>query len=147
MAQLLEKYQIPSEKVELEVTESYILEDIDNSRLRLNQLKSLGLNLAIDDFGTGYSSLSYLQKFPFDKIKIDKSFIDGLPSNKENSVIVNSIIQLCKNFNLLVLAEGVEHTEQEQFLLENGCNEGQGYLYEKPISSEQILELIKNYNR
>ena len=147
ISQLLEKYQIPSNKVELEVTESYILEDIDNSKQRLNQLKSLGLNLAIDDFGTGYSSLSYLQKFPFDKIKIDKSFIDGLPNNKENSVIVNSIIQLCENFNLLVLAEGVENKEQERFLLENGCDEGQGYLYEKPISSKKILELIANYNR
>ena len=146
IAKLLKQYQIPSNKIDLEVTESYILEDIDSSRQRLKQLKALGLNLAIDDFGTGYSSLSYLQKFPFDKIKIDKSFIDGLPDNKENSVIVNSIIQLCKNFNLIVLAEGVETKEQESFLLKNGCDEGQGYLYAKPISSKKILALIKNYN-
>ena len=141
---LLHKYQIPPDKLELEVTETSILEDVDLSKEQLQKIKEIGVILTLDDFGTGYSSLSYLQKFPFDKIKIDKSFVEDVPNNKENMVIVEAIIQLGKSFNIDVLAEGVETVEQEAYLIESGCLEGQGYYYGKPMPDENFRSYLKN---
>lgn len=95
--------------------------------------------LALDDFGTGYSSLSYLKQFPFDKIKIDKSFVDGLPDNRENCDIIDAIVHIGKSFGLKVLAEGIETMEQEAYLSKKGCQEGQGYYYGKPMSSRDFI--------
>lgn len=139
---LLQKYQIPPEKMELEVTETCILEDVETSKKQLANLKNIGVILTLDDFGTGYSSLSYLKKFPFDKIKIDKSFVEGLPENKENSVIVEAIIQLGRNFDLEVLAEGIETIEQEDYLVRSGCLEGQGYFYGKPMPEQEFIDYL-----
>lgn len=139
IAYLLDKYQIPPETMELEVTETSIMEDLEISRKQLHKIKDIGVTLALDDFGTGYSSLSYLKQFPFDKIKIDKSFIEGLPDNKENCVIVEAIVQIGKSFGLKVLAEGVETIEQENYLAEKGCQEGQGYYYSKPLSAQDFI--------
>ena len=139
---LLHKYQIPPAKLELEVTETSILEDVQLSREQLKKIKDIGVILTLDDFGTGYSSLGYLQKFPFDKIKIDKSFVDGLPDSKENKVIVEAIIQLGKSFGIAVLAEGVETREQEQYLIESGCLEGQGYHYGKPMPEADLISYL-----
>lgn len=144
---LLNKYQIPADKLELEVTETSIMEDIETSSEQLRNLKQTGIILALDDFGTGYSSLSYLKKFPFDKIKIDKSFVEDLPDSKENAVIVEAIIQLGKSFGLEVIAEGVETASQENHLRQAGCLEGQGYFYGKPIPEEEFLDLLKNWDR
>ena len=139
IATLLGKYQIPPGALELEVTETSIIEDIDTSKIQLENIKNTGVTLALDDFGTGYSSLGYLKQFPFDKIKIDKSFVEGLPDNKGNVGIVEAIVQIGKSFGLKVLAEGVETIEQETFLTSTGCQEGQGYYYGKPLSPNDFI--------
>lgn len=141
---LLHKYQLSPGSLELEVTETSILEDVELSKEQLRKIKNIGIILTLDDFGTGYSSLSYLQKFPFDKIKIDKSFVDGIPENKENTVIVDAIIQLGKSFGIEVLAEGVETITQESYLIQSGCMEGQGYYYGKPMPEDDLLQYAKN---
>ncbi|ELU08299.1 hypothetical protein CAPTEDRAFT_49711, partial [Capitella teleta] len=138
IAYLLDKYQIPPKTMELEVTETSIIEDIETSKIQLTKIKDIGVTLALDDFGTGYSSLSYLKQFPFDKIKIDKSFVEGLPENNENCVIVEAIVQIGKSFGLKVLAEGVETAEQESYLVAKGCQEGQGYYYGKPLPAQDF---------
>ncbi|OED41964.1 diguanylate cyclase [Endozoicomonas sp. (ex Bugula neritina AB1)] len=140
---LLHKYQLDPGKLELEVTETSILEDIELSKEQLKKIKNIGVILTLDDFGTGYSSLSYLQKFSFDKIKIDKSFVDDVPNNKENMVIVEAIIQLGKSFNIDVLAEGVETLEQERYLIDSGCLEGQGYYYGKPMTDSTFRAYLQ----
>ena len=141
---LLHKYQISPGNLELEVTETSILEDIELSKEQLRKIKNIGIILTLDDFGTGYSSLSYLQKFPFDKIKIDKTFVDGIPENKENTVIVDAIIQLGKSFGIDVLAEGVETATQESYLIQSGCLEGQGFYYGKPMAEDDFLQYAQN---
>ncbi len=142
VAYLLHKYKLKPSNLELEVTETSILEDVGLAKKQLQKIKDIGIILTLDDFGTGYSSLSYLQKFPFDKIKIDKSFVEDVPENKDNRVIVEAIIQLGKSFNIDVLAEGIETADQEHFLMESGCLEGQGYYYGKPMSVEQFLKFL-----
>ncbi|MGI9283310.1 MAG: putative bifunctional diguanylate cyclase/phosphodiesterase [Endozoicomonas sp.] len=140
---LLNKYQIPPQLLEIEVTETCIMEDIELSSEQLNKIKATGITLALDDFGTGYSSLSYLKQFPFDKLKIDKSFVEGLPDNKENTVIVEAIIQLGRSFGIEVIAEGVETKEQETHLISSGCTEGQGYFYSRPIPDKEFAEFLR----
>ena len=142
---LLSKYKIPPHLLELEITETWLMDDLSLASAQLNRIKKTGVLLALDDFGTGYSSLSYLKQFPFDKIKIDKSFIEGLPGNWENSVIVDSIIQLGNSFGLPVIAEGIEHREQEDHLTQSGCYEGQGYLYGMPMSSGEMTSYLQNH--
>ncbi len=139
---LIDKYMISPKSLEIEVTETFILQDIELSAEQLNNIKAIGVTLAMDDFGTGYSSLSYLKQFPFDKIKIDKSFVDGLPAHKENAVIVDTIIQLGTNFNLKVLAEGIEDKAQETYLIKQGCMEGQGYFYGKPMTISDFTDYL-----
>ncbi|KEQ18872.1 putative bifunctional diguanylate cyclase/phosphodiesterase [Endozoicomonas numazuensis] len=140
---LLNKYQIPPQRLEIEVTETCIMEDIELSSEQLNKIKATGITLALDDFGTGYSSLSYLKQFPFDKLKIDKTFVEDLPANKENTVIVEAIIQLGRSFGIEVIAEGVETREQETHLINSGCTEGQGYFYSKPIPEKEFAEFLR----
>jgi len=140
IATLLDKYQIPPGALELEVTETAIIEDVEASKTQLENIKNTGVTLALDDFGTGYSSLGYLKQFPFDKIKIDKSFVEGLPENRGNVGIVEAIVQIGKSFGLKVLAEGVETVEQETFLTTAGCQEGQGYYYGKPLSPTDFID-------
>ena len=135
---LLHKYKIPPHQLELEVTETSILDDIELSKKQLNKIKDIGVILTLDDFGTGYSSLGYLQKLPFDKIKIDKSFVQEVPNNKENRGIIEAIIQIGKSFNIDILAEGIENKKQEKYLIESGCLEGQGYYYGKPMSANDF---------
>ena len=144
LAFLLEKYQIPPETLELEVTETSIIDDLETSKAQLQKIKAIGVTLALDDFGTGYSSLGYLKQFPFDKIKIDKSFVEGLPDNRENCGIVEAIVQIGKIFGLKVLAEGVETMEQAVYLARKGCLEGQGYYYGKPLSAQGFIDHISN---
>lgn len=139
VAFLLKKYQLSPETLELEVTETSIIDDLETSKIQLQKFKEIGVMLALDDFGTGYSSLSYLKQFPFDKIKIDKSFVDGLPDNRENCDIIDAIVHIGKSFGLKVLAEGIETMEQESYLSKKGCQEGQGYYYGKPMSSRDFI--------
>ena len=145
--QLLQQYDIPPHTFELEITETSLINDVERSSRQLQAIKETGIKLALDDFGTGYSSLSYLKRFPFDKVKIDRSFVDELPDNSENIVIVNAIIQLGNSFNMTVLAEGVETAEQEKHLTEQGCDEGQGYFYSRPIPPGDFEKQLKQQNQ
>jgi len=141
---LLKKYNIPPEYLELEFTESVPMHNIDRFLEIINDLKKLNINLSIDDFGTGYSSLSYLTKLKLDKIKIDRSFIQNLRMEKENDVVVKTIIALAKNLKLSIIAEGVELEDHVNFLNQHECYYMQGYYFSRPLSSngaEKLLEL------
>ncbi|MCL1112797.1 EAL domain-containing protein [Shewanella basaltis] len=129
---------LPPSMLELEITESAIIDNVDDAILLLFKLKKLGVNLAIDDFGTGYSSLNYLKNFPIDTLKIDKSFVDGIVNNQKDAAIARTIIQLALNLGLSTIAEGVEYIEQSELLTSMGCNDLQGYLFAKPIPSTQL---------
>jgi EAL domain-containing protein (putative c-di-GMP-specific phosphodiesterase class I) len=113
-----------------------------NSIEMLNQIRNLGIVLSVDDFGTGYSSLSYLKKFPIDTLKIDRSFINDLPQDKDDAAIVKAIIALSKSLNIEVIAEGVETQEQLEFLLNEGCNNIQGYYYSKPLPADEFRAFL-----
>lgn len=128
--------------LELEITEGMLLEDADRAIQILNELKNIGVKLAMDDFGTGYSSLSYLRNFPFDVIKIDRSFISDLDTRDSARPIVQAILGLGKALGLSVTAEGVETNEQLALLTADHCNEVQGFLMAKPLKAEQIDELL-----
>jgi EAL domain-containing protein (putative c-di-GMP-specific phosphodiesterase class I) len=133
-------------QLELEVTESVFMSDIEHTIGILAQLNQLGLELAIDDFGTGYSSLSYLRQFPIDRLKIDQSFIRNALNNPDDASIARTIIALGRALNLKVIAEGVETKEHEDFLMREGCDEVQGYRYSRPIPSEEFAKFFTNYN-
>jgi len=126
--QTLKKHALPPNLLELELTETILIQDVDETMRRLESLAALGVRLAIDDFGTGYSSLSYLKRFPIHKLKIDRSFIQDLPDDESDTAIVNAIIQMASALHLQVIAEGVETIEQRDFLIAAGCNEYQGFL-------------------
>ncbi|WP_166257646.1 EAL domain-containing protein [Marinobacter salicampi] len=132
------------ELLELEVTESVVMQGIDQVLSKLNILRSLGVTLAIDDFGTGYSSLSYLKQFPLHRLKIDQSFTRGLPGDQESAAIAKAIIQMGHSLGLDVLAEGIETKEQEQPLQALGCNAGQGFLYARPLSGEECGAYLRD---
>jgi diguanylate cyclase (GGDEF)-like protein len=129
---LLETGLSPS-RLELEITEGVLIDDFGRAQAILRRLKTLGVKVAMDDFGTGYSSLSYLQSFPFDKIKVDRSFVSDLESNNNNAAIVRAVITLAQSLNLPVLAEGVETEAQRLILSQEGCDQIQGYLIGKPL--------------
>ena len=125
----------------LEITESLLLRDDDQIRADLNALRELGVRLAIDDFGAGYSSLSYLRQMPIDVLKIDKSFIDDMVGSHQQRAIVGAIVQLAQTLNLAVVAEGIEEAEHRDLLRQLGCPYGQGFLFSRPLSEVDILEL------
>jgi EAL domain-containing protein (putative c-di-GMP-specific phosphodiesterase class I) len=130
--------------LELEVTESQIMQNPQEAIETLKRISSLGVKIAVDDFGTGYSSLSYLKKLPIDKLKIDKSFVQELPQDKESVAIIQAIIALAKALNLELMAEGVENKAQKDFMIQNGCNYIQGYYFSKPIARHEVENFIKN---
>ena len=129
-------------RLELEITETAILADTDNVIVVLHRLRDLGLSIALDDFGTGYSSLSHLRRFPFSKVKIDRSFVDGLGRGSDSEVIVAALVDLCQRLGLKTTAEGIETTTQLQRLLEMSCTEGQGYLFSRPCPGELVAGLV-----
>jgi EAL domain-containing protein (putative c-di-GMP-specific phosphodiesterase class I) len=130
-------------RLELEITETTLINDMARTLHVLRQIKSMGITVAMDDFGTGYSSLSTLQAFPFDKIKIDRSFVDRLPSNEQAVSIMRAILALGRSLNIPVLAEGIETAEHLRFLREEGCEEGQGFLLGRPNVPENIPQLAE----
>jgi len=129
--------------LELEVTESAMMKDAHSASRTLEQLHGMGLSISIDDFGTGYSSLSYLKRFPISHVKIDRSFISGLPGATDDVGIVRAIVALAKTLKLGTIAEGVETAEQRGFLRDCGCDEAQGYLFSKPLPPQELERIIK----
>ncbi|VVN28400.1 hypothetical protein PS645_04698 [Pseudomonas fluorescens] len=144
---LLQMYRLPPRSLELEVTETGLMEDISTAAQHLLSLRRSGALIAIDDFGTGYSSLSYLKSLPLDKIKIDKSFVQDLLDDDDDATIVRAIIQLGKSLGMQVIAEGVETAEQEAYIISEGCHEGQGYFYSKPLPARELGAYLKQAQR
>ncbi|MDH0635846.1 EAL domain-containing protein [Pseudomonas sp. GD03860] len=144
---LLQIYRLPPRSLELEVTETGLMEDISTAAQHLLSLRRSGALIAIDDFGTGYSSLSYLKSLPLDKIKIDKSFVQDLLDDDDDATIVRAIIQLGKSLGMQVIAEGVETAEQEAYIIAQGCHEGQGYHYSKPLPARELTAFLKQAQR
>ncbi|MCY1173610.1 putative signaling protein [compost metagenome] len=147
VSNLLQKHRLPPRSLELEVTETTLMEDIGAAAQHLNSLRRAGAQIAIDDFGTGYSSLSYLNRLPLDKIKIDRSFVQDLQQNDDDATIVRAIIQLGKSLGMQVIAEGVETAEQEAYIIAQGCHEGQGYHYSKPLPARELTAFLKQAQR
>ncbi|WP_151632607.1 bifunctional diguanylate cyclase/phosphodiesterase [Noviherbaspirillum aerium] len=127
--------------LELEITETVLMRDVDNSLAILRKLKELGVRISIDDFGTGYSSLNYLKRFPVDTLKIDRSFVHDIATDQDDAAIVKAVISLAHILNLRVVAEGVEEEDQRRFLMENGCDEVQGFYFGGPVEAEVFGEM------
>jgi EAL domain-containing protein (putative c-di-GMP-specific phosphodiesterase class I) len=143
IAAALRESGMKAELLELELTESMVMQNADRAGKVLAAIKQLGVRLAIDDFGVGYSSLTHLKRFPIDTLKVDRSFIRDIPQDLEDKAITEAIIAMGKSLNLTVVAEGVETLQQESFLRDHACDETQGFYFSKPISSEQFAELLR----
>jgi len=142
VAETLERSRLAPAALVLEVTETALLEDLDRTRSTLAALKELGIRLAVDDFGTGYSSLSYLSAFPFDVIKIDKSFVDQLALTSGGEAMVRAVVELAHTLGLEAVAEGVEHREQADLLEHLGCNLAQGFLFARPVPASDMVKTL-----
>jgi EAL domain-containing protein (putative c-di-GMP-specific phosphodiesterase class I) len=140
--ELLKRMNVSADRVELEITESAIMDDPRRAIHILNSIKTLGVRFTIDDFGTGYSSLTHLKKLPVTCIKIDKSFVQNIETDKDNAVIVRAIIDLGHNLGLKVIAEGVETPEAKEMLASFDCDEAQGYLFSYPLPAPEITRLL-----
>jgi EAL domain-containing protein (putative c-di-GMP-specific phosphodiesterase class I) len=138
----LQELRMDGRKIQLEITESMIMRNVEDSRQLMHQLKALGLQLAIDDFGTGYSSLSYLHRFPTDTLKIDQSFVGRMDENWDDREIVHTIVALGRKLGMTLIAEGIESQAQVDMLLAMGCLYGQGYLFSKPLSAADATLLL-----
>jgi predicted signal transduction protein with EAL and GGDEF domain len=138
VAQILDRTGFPAARLELEITETVLIRDAESAMEVLQQLKALGVRIVLDDFGTGYSSLSYLQRFPFDKVKIDKYFVQSLQESDDARAIVGAILAMCHQLNLHVTAEGVEEDEQLSELIARHCDEIQGFLLCRPLAAGAI---------
>jgi EAL domain-containing protein (putative c-di-GMP-specific phosphodiesterase class I) len=136
---------LPASRLELEITEAVMLQDTETTLATLAQLKALGVRISMDDFGTGYSSLSYLRKFPFDKIKIDQSFIRDLSTRPESMAIVRAIAGLGAALGIATTAEGVETVDQLRVVRDEGCTQVQGYLLGRPKPASSIPDLLQEF--
>ncbi len=144
LLELLEKYRVNPKDIELEITESVLIDDFEQVVSKLRTLKEYGIKISLDDFGTGYSSLSYLKGLPIDTLKIDKSFIDTVTEDKSTQVITESIVSMVKKLGYETVAEGVETEEQYEYLKKIECDNIQGYLLGKPMPADGIADLLKN---
>ena len=140
---ILNEYRINPKNLELEITETIALDNIEYSIRTIERLRQLGITFSLDDFGTGYSSLSYLKRLPVNNLKIDKSFLDSVMENYNDKRIIETIIHLAQVLNLAVIAEGVEQEEQETFLRNVNCNKAQGFLYSKPVTGKAATALLR----
>jgi len=139
---ILDETGFDAHSLELEVTESTLMQNLDENIMTLKELKSMGIGIAVDDFGTGYSSLNYLKRLPIDTLKIDRSFVNDVIVNRDDAAIVNAIISLARSLALRVVAEGVENQEQQAFLEDHHCDEMQGYHFSHPLPADQFAELL-----
>jgi EAL domain-containing protein (putative c-di-GMP-specific phosphodiesterase class I) len=143
VAGALESSGLPASRLELEITETILLKNNENTRASLFRLRALGVRIALDDFGTGYSSLSYLRSFPFDKIKIDRSFVCEMETRPDCAAIVNSIVSLANQLNIITTAEGIETADQLRHVRAAGCTEAQGYLFSVPRPLCEIADYFE----
>jgi len=134
-------------QLEIEITESLLMDSLDEAISKLNKSKKLGFNLALDDFGTGYSSLTYLRKLPVETIKIDKSFIDMIENDIPGAKMIGAIINMANAINMTVVAEGVETERQLAYLVKEGCSCVQGYFFSKPLKEQDAYKFIQTYNK
>jgi EAL domain-containing protein (putative c-di-GMP-specific phosphodiesterase class I) len=134
----LQETGLPPRSLEIEITESVIARDVERVVANINDLHAIGISTSIDDFGTGYSSLSYLKRFAVSRLKIDRSFVAGLPGSRGDVAIATAILSLAASLGLRVTAEGVESEAQRDFLRAQGCDEAQGYLFGRPMPPDEI---------
>ena len=139
---VLSETGLPPTRLELEITESLLLRDNEQTLHTLHRLRAIGVRICMDDFGTGYSSLSYLRSFPFDKIKIDRSFMRDLERRGDSLAIIKAVIGLGQSLGMSTTAEGVETEEQLKAVREQGCDEVQGFLFSPPLEVPQVLQLL-----
>ncbi len=142
--EVIENTGIDPRHLELEITETIALDDLEYTIATILELRKIGVNFSLDDFGTGYSSMNYLKRLPVSNLKIDKSFLDTVMEDQSDQKIIQTIITLARNLNLYVIAEGVERSDQEQFLQESNCNKAQGFLYSKPVPRDMAEQFLKN---
>lgn len=135
---VIEETQILPKHIEIELTESALVDNYNSAKEMLDEIHEMGIHIALDDFGTGYASMSYLKEFPFDTVKLDRSFVQGVPEDGEDAAIVKAMIQLAEALNLNMVAEGVETEAQKYFLTDHGCAYGQGYLWSKPVEASEF---------
>ncbi len=145
LEQLMRAHQVPPDTLEIEVTESLLMENLSTALENLHAIKALGLRVALDDFGTGYSSLAYLRRFPFDKLKIDRAFIRELITTSDARAIVRTILNLAKILGMDTVAEGVEEPAQLEVLARNGCASIQGFLVARPMPAEDLATMVRNW--
>ncbi len=141
---LAEQFDVPLTRLEIELTETSILTDEVLVKQHLYALRTVGVKVSLDDFGTGYSSLTFLRNLPIDSVKIDRSFVMRLQDDEESQAIVFSVLELCRRLSLETVAEGVETAEQVAYLAENGCSEGQGYLFARPMPADEVLGFLRS---
>jgi EAL domain-containing protein (putative c-di-GMP-specific phosphodiesterase class I) len=144
VAEVLAATGLPASQLELEITEAVLIRDDDTALTLLEQLRALGVRIALDDFGTGYSSLSYLRRFPFDKIKIDRCFVDDITDAGGSSAIVQAVINIANAQNMTTTAEGIETEPQREMLRELGCTEMQGFLFSRPRPVAEIRTMLSS---
>jgi EAL domain-containing protein (putative c-di-GMP-specific phosphodiesterase class I) len=144
---VLKKTGLEARYLEIELTESMVMHDAERLVAMLDEFKRIGVQMSVDDFGTGYSSLSYLKRFPVDRLKIDRSFVQDLASDSDDATIVRTIIALGHNLGLRVVAEGVETAEQSDFLRQNDCDEAQGYFFGRPVPNVDFIASLNRQRR
>ena len=142
----LKNSNLEAKFLEIELSENYVMDDVEESLSILNNLKTLGVKLAIDDFGTGYSSLNYLKQFPIDKLKIDRSFVKDFTIDSKDTAIVKALIALGNGLGIKTIAEGVEKEIQKELLIQEGCDEIQGWIYSKALKEDDFINFVKNFN-
>jgi EAL domain-containing protein (putative c-di-GMP-specific phosphodiesterase class I) len=139
---ILKETRLDPSYLELELTETVLMQRAESTSSVLRSLKSIGVRLAVDDFGTGYSSLSYLKKFPIDSLKIDRSFVRDIAAHTDEATIVSAVITMAKSLKKCVIAEGVETEDQIKFLQAYGCDEAQGFYFSRPVAAKHFAELL-----